>query len=97
MHLTLNDIDGLDFEKVDGLLPAVVQDAYTHTVLMIGYMNREALEHTMLTGKVTFFSRTKGRLWTKGETSNHFLTLTEIRKDCDSDALLVKALPQGAT
>lgn len=85
-----------DFAKMaDGLLPAVVQDANTGTVLMLGYMNAEALAQTRTTGLVTFFSRSKQRLWTKGETSGNVLRLREIRLDCDQDALLIKAEPAG--
>jgi len=85
----------LDFEKDGGLVPAIVQDANTGTVLMLGYMNREALEKTEREGRVTFFSRSKKRLWTKGESSGNFLEVTEIFRDCDGDALLIKALPKG--
>jgi phosphoribosyl-AMP cyclohydrolase / phosphoribosyl-ATP pyrophosphohydrolase len=85
-----------DFEKMaDGLLPAIVQDARTGAVLMLGYMNAEALAATRATGLVTFFSRSKQRLWAKGETSGHTLRLRQILLDCDSDAILVKAEPQG--
>lgn len=87
-----------DFSKeTNGLLPAVIQDAYTLKVLMLGYMNQEALDKTLESGKVTFFSRSKNRLWTKGEESGHFLNLTEIRVDCDNDTILVKASPVGPT
>ncbi len=79
------------------LVPAVVQNASTGKVLMLGYMNREALGQTLRTGRVTFFSRSKGRLWTKGESSGHFLELRELRWDCDADALLVLARPEGPT
>ncbi len=85
----------LDFEKNDGLIPAVIQDARTRQVLMLGYMNREALEKTMETGLVTFYSRSRRELWTKGETSGNYLHLKEIKKDCDSDTLLVRAVPDG--
>ncbi|MEO0582243.1 MAG: bifunctional phosphoribosyl-AMP cyclohydrolase/phosphoribosyl-ATP diphosphatase HisIE [Bacteroidota bacterium] len=85
----------LDFEKGNGLIPAVVQDATTRKVLMLGYMNQEALDTTKEKGKVTFFSRSKNRLWTKGETSGNFLQLVEIREDCDKDTLLVLAHPIG--
>jgi phosphoribosyl-ATP pyrophosphohydrolase/phosphoribosyl-AMP cyclohydrolase len=86
----------VDFDKSpDGLVPAVVQDFRTHKVLMLGYMNREALEKTMASGRVTFFSRTKQRLWTKGEESGNFLELRSIAPDCDNDTLLVKADPTG--
>lgn len=87
-----------DFTKSpDGLIPAILQDANTDKVLMLGYMNAESLEKTQKEGKVTFFSRTKNRLWTKGETTGHFLVVKNIALDCDKDALLIKALPQGAT
>ncbi len=88
----------LDFEKnQDGLLPAIIQDASTKNVLMLGYMNREALAKTLETKKVTFYSRSKGRLWTKGEESGHFLNLVDIKPDCDQDTLLITALPDGPT
>lgn len=87
----------IDFEKsADGLVPAIVQDARTQRVLMLGYMNRQAFELTEKTGKVTFFSRSRRRLWTKGETSGNFLFVREILLDCDADALLIKANPAGA-
>ncbi|RMF29182.1 MAG: phosphoribosyl-AMP cyclohydrolase, partial [Bacteroidetes bacterium] len=88
-------MDALDFEKGGGLLPAVVQDARSGAVLMLGYMNREALEKTLQSGRVTFFSRSKNRLWTKGESSGNFLHLVECRADCDGDTLLVQAVPEG--
>lgn len=91
------DIDALAWDKQDGLLPAVVQDADTLRVLMLGYMSREALRATLDSGHVTFFSRSKQRLWTKGETSGHTLTLVAIETDCDSDTLLVRARPIGPT
>ncbi|MFZ6037132.1 MAG: bifunctional phosphoribosyl-AMP cyclohydrolase/phosphoribosyl-ATP diphosphatase HisIE [Bacteroidota bacterium] len=87
----------IDFEKSGGLVPAIVQDAFTMQVLMLGYMNREALDKTIAEGKVTFFSRSKQRLWTKGEESGHFLFVDEILTDCDNDTILVKAFPQGPT
>lgn len=87
----------INFEKNNGLVPVIVQNANTLQVLMLGYMNAEALEKTRAEGKVTFFSRSKGRLWTKGETSGNFLIVSEILEDCDSDALLIKAFPQGTT
>ena len=88
----------LNFSKSpDGLLPAIVQDATTKTVLMLGYMNEEALQHTQASGKVTFFSRSKQRLWTKGEESGHFLNLVSLKSDCDQDTLLIQAEPQGPT
>jgi phosphoribosyl-ATP pyrophosphohydrolase/phosphoribosyl-AMP cyclohydrolase len=93
--LRLADIDTLDFTKGDGLLPAVVQHARTGAVLMVGYMNREAFRETLSRRHVVFFSRSKERLWEKGETSGHFLELADIRTDCDRDALLVTATPVG--
>jgi phosphoribosyl-ATP pyrophosphohydrolase/phosphoribosyl-AMP cyclohydrolase len=86
----------IDFDKYpDGLVPAIVQDPQTKNVLMLGFMNKEAVDQTLSTGRVTFFSRTKKRLWTKGETSNNYLNLVEIKEDCDNDTLLVKAKPEG--
>ncbi|HJT74354.1 MAG TPA: bifunctional phosphoribosyl-AMP cyclohydrolase/phosphoribosyl-ATP diphosphatase HisIE [Chitinophaga sp.] len=86
----------INFDKSpDGLVPAIVQDAATFKVLMLGYMNQEALDKTLLEGKVTFFSRSKQRLWTKGEESGNFLHLVEVRVDCDNDTLLIKANPVG--
>ncbi|MBV8553551.1 MAG: phosphoribosyl-AMP cyclohydrolase [Acidobacteriaceae bacterium] len=85
----------LDFGKQDGLITAVVQDARTRRVLMVGYMNREAFDKTVSTGHVTFFSRSRRKLWTKGESSGHYLVLKSIRTDCDGDALLVEADPIG--
>lgn len=87
----------LAFAKQDGLLPAIVQHAASGQVLMLGYMNREALGKTLATGKVTFYSRSRGCLWTKGETSGHVLDLVSIESDCDDDTLLVQALPHGPT
>ena len=88
----------IDFSKyADGLVPAVVQDAVTNKVLMLGFMNQEAVDVTNATGKVTFYSRSKQRLWTKGETSEHYLLLKSITVDCDNDTLLVKAQPIGPT
>jgi phosphoribosyl-AMP cyclohydrolase / phosphoribosyl-ATP pyrophosphohydrolase len=92
----------LDFNKQggtiqSGLIPAIIQDAKTDKVLMLGYMNQEALEKTEKEGIVTFFSRSKQRLWTKGETSNNFLHVVEIMKDCDEDTLLIKVNPDGPT
>jgi phosphoribosyl-ATP pyrophosphohydrolase/phosphoribosyl-AMP cyclohydrolase len=87
----------LDWDKAGGLVPAVVQDARTLRVLMLGYMDRAALEATLSTRRVTFFSRSKGRLWTKGESSGHFLDLVSVDVDCDGDALLVQASPRGPT
>ena len=88
----------IDFSKFEnGLVPAIVQDAQTKTVLMLGYMNKEALTITQKTKKVTFFSRSKNRLWTKGEESGHFLTLVSVMADCDQDTLLILANPMGPT
>lgn len=89
-------MDGiLNFDKQSGLIAAVVQDSRTRRVLMVGYMNREALEKTLATGHVTFFSRSRQKLWTKGESSGHFLLLKSVATDCDGDALLVEAEPRG--
>ena len=85
----------LDFDKQSGLITAVVQDANTRRVLMVGYMNREAFDKTVSTGHVTFFSRSRQKLWTKGESSGHFLVLKSIATDCDGDALLVEAEAVG--
>ncbi|MBN2665103.1 MAG: bifunctional phosphoribosyl-AMP cyclohydrolase/phosphoribosyl-ATP diphosphatase HisIE, partial [Bacteroidales bacterium] len=85
----------IDFKKGDGLVPAIIQDNNTLQVLMVGYMNEEAYDKTIREGKVTFFSRSKNRLWTKGETSGNFLTVKEITTDCDNDALLVMVDPAG--
>ncbi len=85
----------IDFAKGDGLVPAIVQDAVTRKVLMLGYMNEEAYQLTLDRGLVTFFSRSRQRIWTKGETSGNFLQLREILVDCDGDTLLVKAIPSG--
>jgi phosphoribosyl-AMP cyclohydrolase len=85
----------LDFQKQGGLITAVVQDATTQRVLMVGYMNEDAFQKTITTGHVTFFSRSRQKLWTKGESSGHYLTLKSIATDCDSDALLVLAEPIG--
>ncbi len=97
MRITSKNFSALDFQKQDGLLPAIVQDAKTHRVLMQGYMNAAALEKTLSLGQVTFFSRSKNRLWTKGESSGNFLELVSITADCDLDSLLIKAHPQGPT
>ena len=86
----------VDFKKfADGLVPAIIQDYNTHKVLMLGFMNQEALDKTLAEGRVTFFSRSKKRLWTKGEESSNFLHLKEISSDCDNDTLLIKAIPAG--
>jgi phosphoribosyl-ATP pyrophosphohydrolase/phosphoribosyl-AMP cyclohydrolase len=87
--------DKMDFQKLNGIVPAIIQDAGTATVLMLGFMNPEALEMTRKEGKVTFFSRTKNRLWTKGEESGNFLYVKDILEDCDQDTLLIKATPAG--
>ena len=87
----------LSWDKVDGLIPAIIQDAQTGIVLMLGFMNQEALQKTLKEGIVTFYSRSKQRLWTKGETSGHFLKVINISKDCDHDTLLVLASPSGPT
>ncbi|MBQ8362094.1 MAG: bifunctional phosphoribosyl-AMP cyclohydrolase/phosphoribosyl-ATP diphosphatase HisIE [Bacteroidaceae bacterium] len=85
----------LDFQKMGGLVPAIIQDNSTSKVLMLGFMNKEALDATVQTGKVTFYSRTKGRLWTKGEESGNFLNVVSIKDDCDHDTLLIKVNPVG--
>lgn len=91
MHIKIN------WQKVDNLLPVIIQNASTCEVLMLGYMNEEALEKTLSDGKVTFFSRTKNRLWTKGETSGNFLNVVDMSLDCDNDTLLILVNPVGAT
>ena len=85
----------IDFQKMAGLVPAIIQDELTSKVLMLGYMNEESLAKTQETGKVTFFSRTKNRLWTKGEESGNFLNVVSIKPDCDNDTLLIKVNPVG--
>lgn len=85
----------LDFEKMNGLIPAIIQDNYTQKVLMLGFMNKEAYEKTIETGKATFFSRTKNRLWTKGEESGNFLHVVSVKADCDNDTLLIMVHPEG--
>lgn len=87
----------IDFEKMGGLVPAIVQDAVTKNVLMLGFMNKEAYEKTVETKKVTFWSRSRNTLWTKGETSGNYLNLVSIENDCDKDTLLVKVHPDGPT
>ena len=87
----------IDFNKCGGLVPAIIQDAQTKVVLMLGYMNEEALKKTQETGLVTFFSRSRQCLWTKGETSGNYLHLVDIKVDCDNDTLLIKANPDGPT
>jgi len=91
----MKDLNNIDFEKGGGLVPAIVQDTFSKEVLMLGYMNKEALQTTLETGKVTFFSRTKQRLWTKGESSGNFLLLKSMELDCDQDTLLVRVEPVG--
>lgn len=95
--LTESEIDSLDWDKGAGLIPAIVQDASTACVLMLGYMNSEALKATLAERRVTFFSRTRQQLWRKGETSGNFLELRAVHADCDNDALLVIADPKGPT
>jgi len=90
-------IKELDFEKGNGLIPAIVQDSKTNHVLMLGYMNQQAFDSTTKSGRVTFFSRSKQRLWTKGETSGNYLELDSLHADCDGDTILVKVKPQGPT
>ena len=87
----------IDFDKMNGLVPAIIQDANTKNVLMLGFMNKEAYDKTVATGKVTFWSRSRNCLWTKGETSGNYLELVNIQNDCDNDTLLVKAIPHGPT
>lgn len=87
----------IDFEKMGGLVPAIIQDAMTKNVLMLGFMNEDAYQKTVETGHVTFWSRTRQTLWTKGETSGHFLNLVDMKVDCDNDTLLVKVNPIGPT
>jgi phosphoribosyl-ATP pyrophosphohydrolase/phosphoribosyl-AMP cyclohydrolase len=91
----LQNISQIDFDKLNGLVPAVIQDNTSMKVLMVGFMNAQAVEKTLEIGKVTFFSRTKNRLWTKGEESGNFLNVVSILVDCDNDTLLIKANPIG--
>jgi len=95
--MKLDQVAALDWSKNDGLIPAIVQDARSGQVLMFAYMNREALRMTLADKRVTFFSRSRNRLWTKGETSGHWLDLVDVVRDCDNDSLLVLATPQGPT
>jgi phosphoribosyl-ATP pyrophosphohydrolase/phosphoribosyl-AMP cyclohydrolase len=95
MDIQKENITALDFAKGEGLIPTIIQDANTKEVLMLGYMDETALAATFEKQKVTFFSRSKNRLWTKGETSGNFLELVRIQTDCDRDALLVQAHPRG--
>ena len=85
----------IDFNKMDGLVPAIIQDATTKNVLMLGFMNEEAYQKTLELKRVTFFSRTKKRLWTKGEESGNFLNVVDIKLDCDNDTLLILVNPEG--
>lgn len=87
----------IDFEKNNGLIPAIIQDVNTRNVLMLGYMNKEAFNKTIKTKRVTFYSRSKQRLWTKGEESKNYLNLVDLKIDCDNDTLLIKVLPDGPT
>jgi phosphoribosyl-AMP cyclohydrolase / phosphoribosyl-ATP pyrophosphohydrolase len=97
MNQSIADIDSLDWKKSGGLLPAIIQDAGSEAVLMLGYMNREALQETLSRRRVVFFSRTRDTLWEKGETSGNTLELVSVTTDCDSDALLVRVHPHGPT
>lgn len=97
MQITQDNLDQLAWNKMDQLLPCVVQDASSQQNLMLGYMNPAALEESLSSGLVTFYSRSKARLWTKGESSGNHLKLVSISADCDQDALLVQAIPQGTT
>ena len=92
-----DDLDALAWDKMDGLISAVVQDAATHQLLMLGYMSPEALERTLADGRATFHSRSKGRLWQKGESSGNYLAVQAVFADCDGDALLILAEPAGPT
>lgn len=91
------DISTLNFNKLNGLIPAIIVDSEADKILMLGFMNEQALKKTIETNKVTFFSRTKNRLWTKGETSGNFLSVKNIISDCDNDSVIVYAEPQGPT
>lgn len=96
MRITPNNCSEINFSKSpDGLVPAIVQDAHSLAVLMQGYMNAEAVKKSLSTGKVTFYSRSKERLWTKGESSKNYLNLVSIHLDCDADSLLIRAIPKG--
>ena len=95
--MQMNQINQIDWQKVDNLLPAVIQNIETGEVLMLGYLNQEALEITLTSKKVTFFSRTKQRLWTKGETSGNFLHVIDYQMDCDQDTILILVQPVGDT
>lgn len=93
----MNQLDGIDWKKMNNLIPAVVQDEDSLQVLMVGYMNLEALEKTLATGHVTFYSRSREKIWTKGETSGNIIELVDATIDCDGDAILVRARPKGPT
>jgi phosphoribosyl-ATP pyrophosphohydrolase/phosphoribosyl-AMP cyclohydrolase len=93
--LRIAEIDEIDFHKMGGLIPAIIQDSSTSAVLMLGFMNREALVETVKSSKVTFFSRSKQRLWTKGEGSGNFLMVQKITLDCDKDTILISVVPEG--
>ena len=95
--MKIENFDSLDWDKQQGLLPVIVQDANNLQILMLGYMNREALTTTQKEKLVTFYSRSKQRLWKKGETSGHVLTVVSIEADCDNDTLLIQAIPAGPT
>ena len=98
MEITAKPFEALDASKqADGLIPAIIQDARTLRVLMLGYMNREAYEKSLSEGRVTFYSRTRRRLWTKGETSGNYLEIVSVTADCDNDTLLIRAIPHGPT
>ena len=98
MEITAKPFEALDAAKqADGLIPAIIQDARTLRVLMLGYMNREAYEKSLSEGRVTFSSRTRRRLWTKGETSGNYLDIVSVTADCDNDTLLIRAIPHGPT
>lgn len=97
MKITLKNISVLNFKKLNGLIPAIIEDSNTNQVLMLGFMNREALQKTFKDKKVTFYSRTKKRLWQKGEESKNFLMVKSVLSDCDNDTLLIKADPAGPT
>jgi phosphoribosyl-AMP cyclohydrolase / phosphoribosyl-ATP pyrophosphohydrolase len=90
-------LDKMNYDRLGGLIPAVIIDNITNTVLMVGFMNRESLDITIATGKVTFYSRSRKKIWVKGETSGNFLHVVEIKSDCDDDTLLIKAAPDGNT
>ncbi len=97
MKITTDNIQSLAWDKMQGLIPCIVQDAVSGKVLMQGFMNQEAVEYTLSNNKVTFYSRSKDRLWTKGESSEHFLELVELSADCDNDSIIALANPQGPT